>query len=106
MDSSRSCISNIRPTGLTPGEAATQINDVTEQAFAHAMTGFRLSDKRSVAPAFRSPCAAYDLSPNLHPDRIAVPARRVTFRSNQCSDRDHRCSAPASSMAAILSYSH
>jgi ethanolamine ammonia-lyase small subunit len=50
MDSSRNCISNIRPAGLTPEKAAMQVVDVIEQAFAHAMTGVRLNDLRSVAP--------------------------------------------------------
>jgi ethanolamine ammonia-lyase small subunit len=50
MDSSRNCISNIRPEGLSPGAAAAQMIDVIEQAFAHEMTGVRLNDLRSVAP--------------------------------------------------------
>lgn len=50
MDSSRNCISNIRPAGLSPEEAAAQIIDVIEQAFAHEMTGVRLNDLRSVEP--------------------------------------------------------
>jgi ethanolamine ammonia-lyase small subunit len=51
MDSSRNCISNIRPAGLSPEEAARQTLDVIEQAFAHEMTGVRLNDLRAVAPA-------------------------------------------------------
>jgi ethanolamine ammonia-lyase small subunit len=50
-DSTRNCISNIRPAGLSPEKAAAQIIDVIEQAFAHEMTGVRLNDLRSVAPA-------------------------------------------------------
>jgi ethanolamine ammonia-lyase small subunit len=50
MDSSRNCISNIRPAGLSPEEAAAQTIDVIEQAFAHETTGVRLNDLRSVAP--------------------------------------------------------
>jgi ethanolamine ammonia-lyase small subunit len=49
MDSSRNCISNIRPGGLPPEEAATQTIEVIEQAFAHEMTGVRLNDVRAVA---------------------------------------------------------
>ena len=49
MDSSRNCISNIRPAGLSPEQAAAQIIDVIEQAFAHEMTGVRLNDVRAVA---------------------------------------------------------
>lgn len=43
MDSHRNCISNIRPAGLSPEEAATQIVHVIEQAFGHALTGVRLN---------------------------------------------------------------
>jgi ethanolamine ammonia-lyase small subunit len=50
MDSSRNCISNIRAAGLAPGDAATQIIELIEQAFAYATTGVRLSDLRSAAP--------------------------------------------------------
>jgi ethanolamine ammonia-lyase small subunit len=46
MDSSRNCISNIRPAGLPPEDAATQIVDVIELAFKHAITGVRLNDLR------------------------------------------------------------
>jgi hypothetical protein len=46
MDSSRNCISNIRPAGLSPGDAATQIVSVIELAFKHAVTGVRLNDLR------------------------------------------------------------
>jgi ethanolamine ammonia-lyase small subunit len=49
MDSSRNCISNIRPAGLSSEEAAAQIIDVIEHAFAHEMTGVRLNDVRAVA---------------------------------------------------------
>ena len=49
MDSNRNCISNIRPAGLAPAEAALQIIDVVEQAFAHATTGVRLNELRPVA---------------------------------------------------------
>jgi ethanolamine ammonia-lyase small subunit len=51
MDSSRNCISNIRPAGLSPEEAAAQSIDVIEQAFAHETTGVRLNDLRSLAPS-------------------------------------------------------
>jgi ethanolamine ammonia-lyase small subunit len=50
MDSSRNCISNIRPAGLSPDEAAAQIIGVIEHAFAHETTGVRLNDLRSIAP--------------------------------------------------------
>jgi ethanolamine ammonia-lyase small subunit len=46
MDSSRNCISNIRPAGLSPEEAATQIVGVIELAFKHAVTGVQLNDLR------------------------------------------------------------
>jgi len=46
MDSARNCISNIRPAGLPPEDAATQIVGVIELAFKHAMTGVRLNDLR------------------------------------------------------------
>jgi ethanolamine ammonia-lyase small subunit len=51
MDSSRNCVSNIRPTGLPPEEAAMQIVDLIEDAFAHATTGVALNALRAVAPA-------------------------------------------------------
>jgi ethanolamine ammonia-lyase small subunit len=50
MDSSRNCISNIRPAGLSPEDAATQIVGVIELAFKHAMTGVRLNDLRGEEP--------------------------------------------------------
>jgi len=50
MDANRNCISNIRPAGLSPEEAAAQMTDVIEQAFAHQMTGVRLNDVRAIAP--------------------------------------------------------
>jgi ethanolamine ammonia-lyase small subunit len=50
MDSSRNCISNIRPAGLAPEKAAAQIIDVIEQAFDHATTGVRSNGLRFVAP--------------------------------------------------------
>ena len=53
MDSNRNCISNIRPAGLAPAEAALQIIDVIEQAFAYATTGVRLNELRSAAPTVR-----------------------------------------------------
>jgi ethanolamine ammonia-lyase small subunit len=46
MDSTRNCISNIRPAGLPPEDAATQIVDVIELAFKHAVTGIQLNDLR------------------------------------------------------------
>ncbi|WP_245288227.1 ethanolamine ammonia-lyase subunit EutC [Bradyrhizobium sp. Ec3.3] len=46
MDASRNCISNIRPAGLPPEEAATQIVGVIEKAFKHAVTGVQLNDLR------------------------------------------------------------
>jgi ethanolamine ammonia-lyase small subunit len=49
MDSNRNCISNIRPAGLAPEEAAFQIINVIEQAFVHAATGVRLNELRPVA---------------------------------------------------------
>ena len=46
MDSSRNCISNIRPAGLSPEDAATQIVGVIALAFKHAVTGVQLNDLR------------------------------------------------------------
>jgi ethanolamine ammonia-lyase small subunit len=46
MDSTRNCISNIRPAGLPPEDAAAQIVGVIELAFKHAMTGVQLNDLR------------------------------------------------------------
>jgi len=46
LDSSRNCISNIRPAGLSPEDAAMQIVDVIELAFKHALTGVQLNDLR------------------------------------------------------------
>ncbi|MBR0756240.1 ethanolamine ammonia-lyase subunit EutC [Bradyrhizobium jicamae] len=46
MDSNRNCISNIRPAGLPPEEAATQIIGIIELAFKHAVTGVQLNDLR------------------------------------------------------------
>ncbi|WFU39610.1 ethanolamine ammonia-lyase subunit EutC [Bradyrhizobium sp. CB82] len=54
MDSTRNCISNIRPAGLSPEAAAAQILDVVEQAFAYGATGVRLKDLRSTAPGLRA----------------------------------------------------
>ena len=39
MDSRRSCLSNIRPSGLAPDEAAGQIADIIERAFSRSATG-------------------------------------------------------------------
>jgi ethanolamine ammonia-lyase small subunit len=50
MDSGRNCISNIRPAGLAPEQAAMQIADLVERAFAHAVTGVRLNDLPRLAP--------------------------------------------------------
>lgn len=50
MDSGRNCISNIRPAGLAPEEAAMQIADLIARAFAHAVTGVRLNDLPPLAP--------------------------------------------------------
>ena len=46
MDSSRNCISNIRPAGLSPEDAAAQIASVIELAFKYAVTGVQLNDLR------------------------------------------------------------
>jgi ethanolamine ammonia-lyase small subunit len=46
MDSNRNCISNIRPVGLPPEDAALQIPDLIELAFKHAVTGVQLNDLR------------------------------------------------------------
>jgi ethanolamine ammonia-lyase small subunit len=54
MDSDRNCISNIRPAGLLPEEAATQIADVIEQAFGHAVTGVRLKACAASSPSLSS----------------------------------------------------
>ena len=50
MDSSRNCISNIRPRGLSPEDAATQIVGLIELAFKHAVTGVQLNDLRGTDP--------------------------------------------------------
>ena len=42
MDSSRNCISNIRPSGLSPEAAAAQIADLVARAFLQGATGVRL----------------------------------------------------------------
>ena len=47
MDSSRNCISNIRPDGLPIEDAATQIDALVSCAISHARTGVALSDLRS-----------------------------------------------------------
>ena len=52
MDSSRNCISNIRPAGLSPEDAATQIVGVIELAFKHAVTGVQLNDLREQRKSF------------------------------------------------------
>lgn len=49
MDSSRNCISNIRPAGLPPEDAAAQIVGLIELAFRHAVTGVQLNDLRGAA---------------------------------------------------------
>ncbi|WP_271620415.1 ethanolamine ammonia-lyase subunit EutC [Bradyrhizobium sp. CCBAU 51745] len=46
MDSNRNCISNIRPAGLLPEDAASQIVGLIELAFKHAVTGVQLNDLR------------------------------------------------------------
>ena len=46
MDSSRNCISNIRPAGLPPQEAASQIDDLIGTAFMHSATGVALNELR------------------------------------------------------------
>jgi ethanolamine ammonia-lyase small subunit len=50
MDSGRNCISNIRPAGLAPEQAAMQIADLIARAFAHAATGVRLNDLPRLTP--------------------------------------------------------
>ncbi|MDE5440430.1 ethanolamine ammonia-lyase subunit EutC [Bradyrhizobium sp. CSA207] len=50
MDSSRNCVSNIRPAGLSPEDAAMQIVSVIELAFKHAVTGVQLNDLRGADP--------------------------------------------------------
>jgi ethanolamine ammonia-lyase small subunit len=52
MDSTRNCISNIRPAGLPPEDAATQIVGVIELAFKHAVTGVQLNDLRGTEAIF------------------------------------------------------
>jgi ethanolamine ammonia-lyase small subunit len=49
MDSSRNCISNIRPAGLPVEDAARQIDALASRAFSHAMTGVGLNDLCSPA---------------------------------------------------------
>ena len=55
MDSDRNCISNIRPAGLPPEEAATQIAGVIELAFKHAATGVQLNDLREGGAQIQKP---------------------------------------------------
>jgi ethanolamine ammonia-lyase small subunit len=50
MDAGRNCVSNIRPAGLAPEEAAMQIAELIARAFAHAVTGVRLNDLPRLAP--------------------------------------------------------
>jgi ethanolamine ammonia-lyase small subunit len=50
MDSNRNCISNIRPAGLWPEDAATQIVGMIELAFKYAVTGVQLNDVRGAEP--------------------------------------------------------
>jgi len=72
MDSSRSCISNIRPSGLAPEEAARQITDVVERAFSRSATGVLLNDAHST-PAV-PPRVTGDMS--LYPSPIKrAPSR-------------------------------
>jgi ethanolamine ammonia-lyase small subunit len=47
MDSSRNCISNIRPAGLPIEDAAKQIEALAGRALSHAMTGVALNDLHS-----------------------------------------------------------
>jgi ethanolamine ammonia-lyase small subunit len=49
MDSSRNCISNIRPAGLPIEDAARQIDALVGRAFSYAMTGIGLNDLCSPA---------------------------------------------------------
>ncbi|MGV7217846.1 ethanolamine ammonia-lyase subunit EutC [Bradyrhizobium sp. UFLA05-112] len=49
MDSSRNCISNIRPDGLPIEDAAAQIDALVSRAISHGVTGVALSDLRSSA---------------------------------------------------------
>jgi ethanolamine ammonia-lyase small subunit len=50
MDSSRNCISNIRPAGLSPEDAAMYIVGLIQLAFKHAVTGVQLNDLRGAEP--------------------------------------------------------
>jgi len=62
MDSCRNCVSNIRPAGLAPEDAAKQIFRVIEDAFAHGATGVQLNDLRLAAQAA---CNAQRAPPSL-----------------------------------------
>ena len=57
MDSSRNCISNIRPAGLALAEAASQIDDLIGRAFMHAATGVTLNELRVTEAAIPA-CAS------------------------------------------------
>jgi ethanolamine ammonia-lyase small subunit len=46
MASNRNCISNIRPAGLPPREAASQIDDFIGAAFMHSATDVTLNELR------------------------------------------------------------
>ncbi|MFI5012930.1 MAG: ethanolamine ammonia-lyase subunit EutC [Hyphomicrobiales bacterium] len=54
MDSSRNCISNIRPAGLSPEDAAVRIADVIDAAFANSVTGIRTNTFAVSRPSLRS----------------------------------------------------
>jgi len=43
-DEARNCVSNIRPEGLPPAEAAHRIHHLVQQAFARQLTGVQLKD--------------------------------------------------------------
>jgi ethanolamine ammonia-lyase small subunit len=48
-DEARNCVSNIRPEGLTPGDAARRIAWLIEEAFRLSLTGIDLKDDSSSA---------------------------------------------------------
>jgi ethanolamine ammonia-lyase small subunit len=44
MEESRNCISNIRPAGLSVGDAVKKLSYITQKAFAMKLTGTALKD--------------------------------------------------------------
>ncbi|MEF2230723.1 MAG: ethanolamine ammonia-lyase subunit EutC [Pseudodesulfovibrio sp.] len=50
-DESRNCISNIRPEGLHPADAASTLHYLVKGAMEKGLSGVRLKDERELSPA-------------------------------------------------------